>query len=103
MIEFGIQLCILQICWQCGGLARPIEIKRIVPENAQVFIYDMEEEDSPDEERQPLFDDRPTFILTTDEILRQFVEESDKSILSRDTRLAPSISQSEDLHSEPQI
>ena len=23
-IDFFIQLCILQICWQCGGLARPI-------------------------------------------------------------------------------
>ena len=77
MIEFGIQLCIQQICWQCGGLGRQIEIKRIVSQEESVSISDLQSEDNIEEERQPLFDDRQTFILGTDEILRQFVQEID--------------------------
>ena len=36
VIDFFIQLCIQQICWQCGGLARQIKIKRIMLEEVLV-------------------------------------------------------------------
>ena len=77
MIEFLVQLSIQQICLQCGSLGRQIEIKRIMNDGGSVSSRDLNSDESFEEERQPLFDDRPTFILTNDEIMRQFVQEID--------------------------
>ena len=56
------------------------------------------EDDSLDEDRQPLYDDRGTFLLTTDEIMRQFVKETDESFQTRDTQVSR-IEESEEQHS----
>ena len=42
VMDFCIQLCILQICWQLGGLPRPIKIKRIASVQLDLIISDNE-------------------------------------------------------------
>ena len=55
--------------------------------------------DESEEERQKLYDDRASYLLTTDEIMRQFVQELDQS--QKDEQVAPAIGETEDQHSIP--
>ena len=59
-------------------------------------ISHLHSEDSFDEEREPLYDSRASYMLTNDEIMRQFVQEIDESTLLRDTQVALAFGETEE-------
>ena len=76
--DFLMQLCILQICWQCGGLIRPLDVVRLATET-NVSVSNVTSQQSSVDDELLRYNPEDSYLLTTDEILRQFIVELNQS------------------------